>query len=54
MPMERHASREGHAGLIFLLNCYDVWSATPPRPGHCPAPGLAPDPADPGPTEQTP
>ncbi len=50
MTMDHHDGRDSHAALIFLLNCYDVWSATPRRPRHCPAP--APD--DPGAREETP
>ncbi len=41
MTMDHHDGRATHAALIFLLNCYDVWSATPPRPAHCPAPAPA-------------
>ena len=38
MTMDHHDGGDSHAALIFLLNCYDVWSATPRRPDHCPAP----------------
>jgi len=30
---------------LFLINCYDVWSATPPRGRQCGDPAPAADPA---------
>ena len=41
MTMDHQDDHVSHATLIFLLNCYDVWSATPPRLAHCPATAAA-------------
>ena len=54
MTTEHRDGPESHAALIYLLNCYDVWSATPPRPRHCLALGPALAPAAPGAREDTP
>lgn len=52
-PLERHPQSQASAPCdwpesktLFLLNCYDIWSATPPRGCLCGDPAPAPTPED--------